>query len=45
MPDQVHVASETDEIRWYFGFAHYKDGAWISYCTPTNRTRPAYVSE
>lgn len=43
MPDQIFVTSERDELRWYFGFAHYKDGSWISYCTRTNQARPAYI--
>jgi hypothetical protein len=43
MPDQVPVPDDQSEIRWYFGFAHYRDGAWISYCTPTRQARPAYI--
>lgn len=43
MPDDVIVADEHDEIRWYFGFAQYRDGAWISYCTRTSVVRPAYI--
>lgn len=43
MPDAVFLTNETDEIRWYFGYAHYQNGAWISYCTPTNQTLPTYI--
>lgn len=43
MPDQVPVPGDGSEIRWYFGFAHYRDGAWVSYCTPTRQARPAYI--
>jgi len=45
MPDQVFVSSEQDVIRWYFGYAHYHDGAWVSYCTPTSQTRPKYICD
>ena len=34
-PDQVFVQSDADVIDWFFGFAHYKDGNWVTYCTPT----------
>ena len=43
MPDQVKIASNDDIIRWYYGYAEYKDGTWVTYCTPTHQARPAYI--
>ena len=42
-PDQVFVQSDADVIDWFFGFAHYKDGNWVTYCTPTQTIRPTYI--
>ena len=42
-PDQVFVQSDADVIYWFFGFAHYKDGKWVTYCTPTQTIRPTYI--
>ena len=42
-PNKVKVKSESDIIRWFFGYAHYRDGKWISYCSPTNILRPSYI--
>ncbi len=43
MPDKVSITSNDDVIHWYYGFAEYKDGAWITYCTPTHQARPTYI--
>ncbi|MBC7531761.1 MAG: hypothetical protein H7318_09300 [Oligoflexus sp.] len=41
--NEVFLTSELDEIEWFFGFAHYKDGEWISMCEPTNRLKPLFI--
>ncbi len=43
MPDKVPVTGEDDVVRWYFGYAHYRNGEWLSYCTPTHLERPHYI--
>lgn len=43
MPDKVNITSNSDVIQWYYGFAEYKDGQWITYCTPTHQAKPAYI--
>lgn len=45
MPDRVAVPDDAAELRWYFGFAHYKNGVWLSYCTRTNQAKPAFVCD
>ena len=42
-PHQVFVQNEHDSIYWFFGFAHYKDGGWISFCTPTHKSKPSFI--
>lgn len=37
-PNEVYV-QETDHILWWFGFARYKDGQWISQCKPSSKRR------
>lgn len=32
--DQVTITQE-DDIIWWYGFAKYKDGNWITQCTPS----------
>lgn len=36
MSDQTYFENEDDILGWYFAFAHYKDGEWISQCRPAN---------
>lgn len=36
MSDQTHFENEDDVLGWYYAFAHYKDGNWISQCEPAN---------
>jgi hypothetical protein len=43
MPNQVLISNNTDVIHWYFGYAEYKDGQWITYCTPTHVARPDFI--
>jgi len=43
MPNEVKIISNNDIVHWYFGYAEYSDGEWISYCTPTHLTRPDFI--
>lgn len=33
-PNEVKL-KKSDKILWWFGYAHYKKGSWISQCTPS----------
>ena len=33
-PDKV-LLEESDEVLWWFGYAHYRNGQWITQCTPS----------
>jgi len=39
-PGQVEL-EDGDEILWWFGFASFKDGIWMSQCEPSYARRPA----
>ena len=41
--DQIFIASESDTITWFFGYAHYRDGLWVAMCVPTHIERPRHV--
>lgn len=43
MPHKVLIKSNSDAVHWVFSFAHYLNGEWISYCTPTHLTRPEFI--
>ncbi|MBF0363461.1 MAG: hypothetical protein HQK49_20735 [Oligoflexia bacterium] len=32
--DYILEPSQNYSIRWYYGFAHYLNGTWISFCEP-----------
>lgn len=38
MPNEVEI-KENDTIKWWFGFAHYLNGEWITQCTPSSERR------
>lgn len=40
MPDQVSL-NGSEHVRWYYGYAHYLSGKWISYCEPAFNVKPA----
>ena len=43
MPNDFIVSDETSHIRWYFGFALYEMGNWVSYCTPSYEVIPDFI--
>lgn len=42
-PNEYFVGSNSDHIVWFFGFAHYKDGVWISQCEPAHKLKPTFL--
>lgn len=37
-PDQVLIEKD-DQVLWYFGSAHFKDGLWLTQCEPSSSRR------
>lgn len=31
-PDEILIESKSDQIDWFWGYAHYQDGVWIGQC-------------
>lgn len=42
-PDQLLLSNVKSEIKWFFGFAHFLDGQWISQCEPAYEIKPAFL--
>ena len=45
MPDQ-YLIKEGDHLVWWYGFAHFLNGEWVSQCTPSSsRSREAFCQK
>jgi len=40
-PNEVLITPDTKSVVWHYGFALFKDGQWITQCTPGYTVRPA----
>lgn len=40
-PHEITVTPDTKTIVWHYGFALYKNGEWITQCTPAHTIKPA----
>lgn len=34
------ILKEDDTLKWWFGYARYKDGVWVSQCRPSHVRKP-----
>lgn len=34
---------QESHINWFYGSAHFKDGAWLTYCTPSFETKSPFI--
>ncbi len=41
-PNEIAVKQD-DKILWWFGYAHYKEGEWISQCEPSYKRKPDFL--
>ncbi len=41
--DEYPLDDSIKKIDWIYGFAHYKNGEWITTCTPAFTIRPAHL--
>lgn len=39
MPGDYKIGPKTQSVRWFIGYAHYKNGNWISQCTPAYKSK------
>ena len=42
--DEV-VVTMNDDITWWYGFAFYDSGSWISQCEPAHQIKPDFLCE
>ena len=42
-PDEFPLKTTSQKIDWVFGFAHFRNGVWISQCTPAYKIKPAFL--
>ena len=40
-----YPVNQQDRILWWYGYAHYKRGEWITQCTPAFRRKPAFLCQ
>lgn len=46
MPNQYFLSEDEDYvISWHYGFALYKDGQWITQCSPAWRFTPNFICD
>ena len=43
-PDHVSLQG-VRHVRWFFGFAHYLNGQWVSQCEPAYKVKPAFLCQ
>jgi hypothetical protein len=44
-PNELFVATGKESIHWYYGYAHYKEGTWITACAPSYKESPAFLCD
>ncbi|MGE3610135.1 MAG: hypothetical protein AB7I27_11150 [Bacteriovoracaceae bacterium] len=42
-PNQYSLSSSVSEIKWFYGYAHYLNGEWISQCEPAYKLKPTFL--
>lgn len=40
-PNEIPISQNSDKILWWYGYAHFKDGNWISQCEPSFKRKPS----
>ncbi len=41
--DKYKLNDSIKKITWFYGFAHYKNGEWISQCELTSKLKPEFL--
>jgi hypothetical protein len=44
-PDRIIVKRTMKSIKWFYGYAHFKDGEWIAQCVPSYKRKPKQFCE
>lgn len=43
LPPSFSLTGKEKKIIWFFGFAYYRSGEWVSQCEKVSLTKPAYI--
>lgn len=43
--DEFPLTDKIKKVEWIFVFAHYKEGKWLSMCTPAYTVKPAFLCQ
>lgn len=43
LPPYYEVTSSNKKVTWFFGFAYYKAGEWVSQCEKVSKVKPAFI--
>lgn len=43
-PNEFKV-QEGDEVVWWFGYAHYLEGQWLTQCSPSYERKPEFLCD
>lgn len=43
MPDQFKVNASMKKITWFYAFARYSKGEWVSQCEPAFKIKPEFL--
>jgi hypothetical protein len=43
LPPYFELNNSHKRVVWFFGFAHYKAGEWVSQCEKVSDTQPAFI--
>ena len=44
-PHEYTLTPVNKSVRWYFAYAHYRNGEWIRQCAPAHEIRPAFLCD
>lgn len=43
LPPYFEITANTKKVTWFFGFAHYKAGEWVSQCEKVSKVKPPFI--
>ena len=44
-PSETFLTARSNQVTWFFGYAHYKNGEWISQCEPAYKIKPQFICQ
>lgn len=44
-PNETFLTEGSNRVTWFYGFAHYKNGEWISQCEPAYKIKPQFICQ